>query len=926
MTSNEPPPSSAHPLQVLAMAAAYALLGLLALRLTIPPDYAAPVYPPAGLALAAVLCLGPRMLAGVALGAFTVNVLLALERGHVAVLSPALIALGATLQAGLGAAWVRRLVSQPLTLTDPADLLRFFLAGAGPVCLLSPTLSVAGLWLTGAIGPERVLTHWLQWWGGDTMGVLLGTPIALTLLAQPRSVWAPRRFSVALPLLLASLLLVLATRYVMQSEHERARHAFDRDAGHLLNLMEVELRRPLALLDATQGLMMVAPDLGSAAFRRVSESRLSGSEAVIAVGWAERVPVGQREGFEQAARQDGLADFHVHDRGRPGDFQPPATEDALAIRLIWPLPLNAGALGVNVRSVPVARDAQDRALASGLPEASAGFPLSQDQGPVHGVVIYRAVRPALTDSPSTAPLGLAFVALRPGLLLDKVRDHPERGSTPLRYCLTDLDPGQEQQPLAGDPGCGRLDEGHLQMSRRLAYAGRQWSLRVYTQQALQTGASAAGLAFAIAGLLCIALLGMLLLSISGRAARVAELVRQRTAQLQQEMTAREQATLALRESEQRFRGIVEHAPVGVVFTDLQLHPQETNPYFCRLLGYSADELKRLTITAITHPEDRAGDQPLIQQLLDGRIDRYSRLKRYLARDGQIRQVRVTVSLLRDAQQQPYRLVGVVADVSEELKRQQADRERTKAEAASQAKSDFVSRMSHELRTPLNAMLGFAQLLDMDRSQPLSERQRNAVMHIQQAGWHLLEMINDTLDLARIESGQYRVEPAALDLTEQLRQCLSLVEAERAKRGVQVALEVAPDATVVLADPLRLRQVLTNLLSNAIKYNVEGGRVHVGTRRSDDGSAIEVRVRDTGLGMTPEQLAQLFQPFNRLGREDGPVPGTGIGLVIAQRLCELMGGRLEVSSTVQEGTEFTLRLPLPAQESASPGTMDAQQSR
>jgi CheY-like chemotaxis protein/anti-sigma regulatory factor (Ser/Thr protein kinase) len=216
-------------------------------------------------------------------------------------------------------------------------------------------------------------------------------------------------------------------------------------------------------------------------------------------------------------------------------------------------------------------------------------------------------------------------------------------------------------------------------------------------------------------------------------------------------------------------------------------------------------------------------------------------------------------------------------------------------------------MSHELRTPLNAMLGFAQLLEIDRRHPLTPTQRPWVSQIQQAGWHLLEMINDVLDLSRIDSGNLRLQTTTLDLSELVEATTALVASDAAKRGIRISVELAAGTSAVFGDATRVKQILTNLLSNAVKYNVDNGRIHVASRLAGP-DVIEISVTDTGMGMTPEQMEELFRPFNRLGRERTALQGTGIGLVISRRLAELMGGSIRVKSVSGEGSSFILKLP------------------
>ncbi len=243
-----------------------------------------------------------------------------------------------------------------------------------------------------------------------------------------------------------------------------------------------------------------------------------------------------------------------------------------------------------------------------------------------------------------------------------------------------------------------------------------------------------------------------------------------------------------------------------------------------------------------------------------------------------------------------------------------------AEASSLAKTEFLSRMSHELRTPLNAVLGFAQLLDMDRQEPLSVRQRERLRHIIQSGQHLLDMISEVLDVSRIESGTLNVQIGPVDAAQVVRECEHMLLADAARLGLSLRVVAGADRLPVLADPTRLKQVLLNLMSNALKYNRPGGRVDVSLTPTP--GRLHVEVRDTGLGMGSEQLAHLFEPFNRLGREHTGLPGTGIGLVISQRLLHMMGSNLQVHSHEQVGTSFSFELPWASDPPALPQGLPA----
>lgn len=276
-----------------------------------------------------------------------------------------------------------------------------------------------------------------------------------------------------------------------------------------------------------------------------------------------------------------------------------------------------------------------------------------------------------------------------------------------------------------------------------------------------------------------------------------------------------------------------------------------------------------------------------------------------------RQLRLSGRVQRAADGTPQRLIGCAWDCTIEKLSEQMRVDKEAAERASKAKSEFLSRMSHELRTPLNAIMGFTQLMRMEAEAGLPPPPSNPkrLQYIEDAAKHLLALINEVLDVSRIEAGVMELRLERVNLEALLTECLPLIDSQAQARGIEIlslsAARAVENPHMATADPLRLKEVLINLLSNAVKYNKPHGQIRMNIRQIGD--TIELSVLDTGMGMNDEQRKNLFQPFNRAGAETTRIEGTGMGLFVSKRYAELMGGSLNVTSQVGEGSTFTVRL-------------------
>jgi PAS domain S-box-containing protein len=310
-----------------------------------------------------------------------------------------------------------------------------------------------------------------------------------------------------------------------------------------------------------------------------------------------------------------------------------------------------------------------------------------------------------------------------------------------------------------------------------------------------------------------------------------------------------------------------------------------------------------SLQALIHPEDRASAAAM--SLLPGSghlVNEY----RFVRPDGATRWLRVTSTGQQQADGSTL-WHGSMEDVTERRALEHSREEAAQAKAASLAKTQFLARMSHELRTPLNAVLGFAQLMEIDQTEAPQPGQQRRLKLIREAGEHLLHMINDMLDLTRIEAGGMVLQSEGVALRALVLQTLEMVQALADHSALRLLLAPGAELTV-LADRARLRQVLLNLLTNAIKYNRPGGQVVVEVGPAGPGRAL-VTVRDSGLGISEADLPFVFEPFRRGAQASGPVDGAGIGLSVTRALVQLMGGQIDVSSTASVGSVFSVELPL-----------------
>ncbi len=388
----------------------------------------------------------------------------------------------------------------------------------------------------------------------------------------------------------------------------------------------------------------------------------------------------------------------------------------------------------------------------------------------------------------------------------------------------------------------------------------------------------------------------------------------------QDITERKAAEMALEESRRQLEEAQSLAKLGHWSADLTTGALVWSDEIYRIFGQDPARFTPsvAAFEAAVHPDDLEMVRENVERAATTGV--HDVVHRIVRPDGEVRYVHELARAQVGADGTLLRLTGTVQDVTE-LKRTEHAMLQAKeaAEAASRAKSEFLASMSHELRTPLNSILGFAQLFGMDPGLPA--KTRDHTREIERAGQHLLSLVNDLIDLARIEAGKMDLYPAPVSVRTVVGDSLAMVAPIARERGIRL-IDAGGDAieSVVQADATRLQQVLINLLANAIKYNRPAGSVHLACRVGD--GVARIAITDTGPGIPAHKQARMFSPFDRLGAERGQVEGSGIGLVITQRIVEAMGGRIGFESTEGQGSTFWVEMPLAAGAAAAPAAAPA----
>lgn len=880
-------------LHIFVLAAVYALAGRLALLLAIPPGYSMAVYPPAGIALGILLTKGYRLLPGVALGAFAVNLFISFENsGQLsasALILSAMLAVGASLQAGLSACLIMRLLGADLPLDNHSIIFRFFLYGGLLGCLISASVGVLSLYVLGFLPLSAVLGNWLTWWMGDTFGVLTITPIVLILFAEPREVWRSRRWNVMLPLVFFLFLVVTSFVFIRAREQQKQQFEFRLEAEHIGQNLQSKLNTHSDAVKNIERLYASSNMVRREDFATFVSHTIQNRPEITALFWAPKISHTQRSAFEAEVRKEGYPSFRLTERNPQSRLIAAAERtDYYPVSYLAPFASDSPAFGFDLGSETIRRTTIEDARENGQVSVTDPLILVTSKTRQMSVLllapVYAHGKPLTNiQQRKDAFQGVAASVLKMGELIESLLTEDEHASILLKFY--DLS-------YPGSKGIyfNRIDKTDpvYQFQISIDFGGRQFALLAQPSDIYwKNHVSWVTWITMVGGLLFTGLLGIYLLMSTAHTFNVESLVKRRTGELH--------------DREKRLRAILSNAAEGILTTNDKGEIESANPSATNMLGYPPGALSGRNIFSLF--PDSASQEFLRQYLGSKSSDGHdsnepSSIVRHqvLAKKQNGREIPIELAVSKVELGTQTLFVAMLHDQTEERR-------------AEKLKSEFVSAVSHELRTPLTSIRGVLGLLVGGVGGAIPEKSMLMLKMANDNAIRLTTLINDLLDFEKLEYGgmQFNFEP--LSLLDLLEKSIQANQGFSQSFNVSMQFKARPeDDVTVLVDAQRFIQVLSNLLSNAIKFSREKGQVEIRVSKTDDWVRIEVQ--DYGIGISDEFKNSIFQKFSQEDAKPArKYAGTGLGLSLSKNMIEKMQGKIGFSSIEAEGSIFYVELPI-----------------
>jgi PAS domain S-box-containing protein len=910
-------------LAILLLAGLYFATGLLGLQLAVPPGYATVFWPPAGMALALVYYYGYRLLPGVLVGSFLLNLHQGLQhlagaQADIVTINAASIAVGASLQCLAGAMLLNRYVGRRTRMERLSQIVRLTIYAGPASCLIACSWGVATLLTTGTLSSHAALFSWATWYAGDTLGTLVFTPVIV--LALNPQIERGRKIAVALPMMAMFAAVILFFVFIRQWDGRHQAETFNQNAALIGDSFDKQLGSFVEELESVKSLYLSSHSVERGEYKIFVDRALAANPGILGMSWIPRVEDADRESFESTVRNEGFPDFHIMEKSPSGLRAAAKRPEYFPLDYIESHdPSSVHAIGFDYGSEPVRLQTLIQARDSGQMIGSERIRfLNEKEDNQYGFLLALPFYQGAADTLEQRRLNLRGF-LTGGyrfktIVAPIIKSWLARG---LQTSLIDVDDDRDvllYSSATGNAESKVLAPGDIAFShdKDMFLFGQHWRLRTYETQAYAESHINWAICVALAaGVLAIGLCGIFLLYISGRSVEVERVVQKRTSQLKRQRQFLELAMAATRD--------------GLWDWDEERKSLWLSPRWKAMLGYDDNEIPNSLAGAesVISPQDLPLWRQRLADYMAGRTPDFLQIYRFFHRDGSMRYVLCRAMCERNEAGRVVRIVGAHTDITEiEQAKQELEKARDSANSANRAKGEFLANMSHEIRTPMNGVIGMTHLL---LETGLDARQRHYAETIGYSADSLLQLINDILDFSKIEAGKLELEAIPFDIQHLCEEVAELMYVRMQEKGVEFLLAWDTHCpSHVIGDPGRLRQILFNLCGNAAKFT-ERGHVLLQiscTDITDDKASLRIAVHDSGIGIAADKQASIFNKFDQADtsttRKYG---GTGLGLAITRELVALMGGDIQLESVHGTGSTFHFSLSFPRATTQSPGKME-----